>query len=92
MDKDFCVAKSEQIGRSNVAAQCSFCLKGLFCFVELEGTFNEQFSPFPRFAVSDPRVYIICVDGLPRLQSCGAHDLFDQETLTCRRQPPAFGK
>merc|ERR1711963_54116 len=59
---------------------------------ELEGTFNEQFSPFPRFAVSDPRVYIICVDGLPRLQSCGAHDLFDQETLTCRRQPPAFGK
>ena len=29
-------------------------------------------------AVSDPRVYIICVDTRPRLQSCGAHDEFDR--------------
>ena len=28
--------------------------------------------------VSDPRVYIICVDSRPRLQSCGAHDEFDR--------------
>jgi len=68
-------------------------LGGFQCPVlrDLEGTFNERFSPFPRFAVSDPRVYIICVDGLPRLQSCGAHDLFDADTLTCVRQPPTFG-
>jgi len=68
-------------------------LGGFQCPVlrDLEGTFNERFSPFPRFAVSDPRVYIICVDGLPRLQSCGAHDLFDQDSLTCVRQPPTFG-
>ena len=39
-------------------------------------------------AVSDPRVYIICVDGQPRLQSCGAHDEFDQDTLTCVRKHP----
>jgi len=58
---------------------------------DLEGTFNERFSPFPRFAVSDPRVYIICVEGRPRLQSCGAHDLFDQDTLSCARKQPTFG-
>merc|ERR1712045_428763 len=49
---------------------------------EIQGTFNERFSLFPRFAVSDPRVYIICVDTRPRLQSCGAHDEFDRESLT----------
>jgi len=55
---------------------------------EIQGTFNERFSPFPRFAVSDPRVYIICVDTRPRLQSCGAHDEFDRESLTCVRKHP----
>ena len=77
-------------------------------FLDIEGTFNERFSPFPRFAgsvfissinlwimkmifsVSDPRVYIICVDGQPRLQSCGAHDQFDKENLTCVRRPPSL--
>lgn len=59
---------------------------------ELIGTFNEQFSPFPRFAVDgDPRVYVICVSGLPRLQSCGAMDSFDEDSLTCVRRRPNFG-
>lgn len=57
----------------------------------LEGTFNEQFSPFPRFALNDPSVYVICVSGRPRLQSCGATDIFDPESLTCTRNVPGFG-
>ena len=57
---------------------------------DLEGTLNEQFSPFPRFAVSDARVYIICVNGLPRLQTCGAHDQFHPESLTCVRRHPGL--
>jgi len=52
---------------------------------ELEGTLNEKFSPFPRFALEDPRIYLICVNGRPRLQSCGAHDQFDDKSLTCVR-------
>jgi len=58
---------------------------------DLEGTFNEQFSPFPRFALNDPSIYVICVSGHPRLQSCGADDIFDLDTLSCVRQLPRFG-
>jgi len=55
---------------------------------DLVGTYNERFSPFPRFALADPRIYLICVEGRPRLQSCGAHDQFDGDSLTCVRRPP----
>ena len=53
------------------------------------GTANELHSPFPRFALSDPRVYVICVAGRPRLQSCGAMDTFDPDRLACTR-PSSF--
>jgi len=60
---------------------------------DLAGTTNEKFSPFPRFALEDSRIYVICVDSRPRLQSCGAHDLFDSSSLTCvrRRSRDALG-
>lgn len=56
---------------------------------DLVGTANELHSPFPRFALSDPRVYVICVAGRPRLQSCGAMDTFDPDRLACTR-PSSF--
>lgn len=44
---------------------------------------EARFFPFPRFPVQGrDDLYIICVDGLPRLQSCGA-GLFDPSTLGC---------
>lgn len=59
---------------------------------ELERTINEQFSPFPRFAVDEAAsVYLICVDNLPRLQSCGSLDIFSPDTLQCSRARQIFG-
>ncbi|XP_023337721.1 protein obstructor-E [Eurytemora carolleeae] len=57
---------------------------------DLVGTINEQFSPFPRFPVSEnDQVYLICVEGEPRLQTCGSLDRFNPDTLECTR-PRAF--
>ena len=40
----------------------------------------QRFFPFPRFPVAkDPRLYIICLDGVPRLNSCGEGSLFSEE-------------
>jgi len=59
---------------------------------EFVGTRNEQFAPFPRFAVEGhPGIYLICVGGQPRLQSCGALDTFDPDTLQCSRRNPFSG-
>ena len=46
---------------------------------------EARFFPFPRFPVQGRReLYIICVDGLPRLQSCGGEGgIFDPTTLGC---------
>lgn len=58
---------------------------------DLVGTRNEMFSPFPRFSVEgSPQTYLICVDGLPRLQSCGSLDAWDPDTLSCRRRGRPF--
>ncbi len=45
----------------------------------------RRFLPFPRFAVQGrPDLYIICVNELPRLQSCGnSGGLFDSSSLSC---------
>ena len=44
----------------------------------------RRFAPFPRFPVQGREdLYIICVNNLPRLQSCGATGLFDASTLSC---------
>lgn len=47
-----------------------------------------RFFPFPRFPVQGrDELYIICVDGLPRLQSCGGQGaIFDSATLGCIEQ------
>ncbi|XP_055389952.1 protein obstructor-E isoform X2 [Condylostylus longicornis] len=43
-----------------------------------------RFWPFPRFPVSnDPHKLITCVEGHPRLISCGDEKLFDPQSLTC---------
>jgi len=47
----------------------------------------RRFFPFPRFPVpKDPSLYIICVDGVPRLNTCAAGSLFDKNTLGCVEQ------
>jgi len=49
---------------------------------------EARFFPFPRFPVQGRKeLYIICVDGLPRLQSCGGQGgIFDATTLGCIEQ------
>ena len=47
----------------------------------------QRFFPFPRFPVAkDPKLYIICVDGVPRLNTCTAGTLFSEATLSCEDQ------
>jgi len=60
---------------------------------DLVGTINEQFAPFPRFAVGEAEpTYLICVDGQPRLQTCGSLDIFNPDTLQCNRARQFFAK
>ena len=56
---------------------------------ELQGTLAGRFLPFPRFPVQGRNeLYIICVNNLPRLQSCGASGgLFDANSLSCIQAP-----
>jgi len=43
-----------------------------------------RFWPFPRFAVPGDRHRLItCVEGHPRLISCGDEQIFNEETLSC---------
>ena len=47
----------------------------------------QRFFPFPRFPVAkDPKLYIICVDGVPRLNTCTQGSLFSEATLSCEDQ------
>ena len=47
----------------------------------------QRFFPFPRFPVAkDPKLYIICVDGVPRLNTCTVGTLFSEATLSCEEQ------
>ena len=44
-----------------------------------------------RFPVEkDPQLYIICVDGVPRLNTCAAGSLFDKGSLGCVEQQTDF--
>lgn len=44
----------------------------------------RRFFPFPRFPVpQDDTLFIICVNGMPRLNSCGAGTFFSEESLGC---------
>lgn len=51
-----------------------------------------RFWPFPRFPVSgDCHRLITCVEGHPRLISCGEDKVFDEHTLTCEDPEYASG-
>ncbi|XP_030378497.1 protein obstructor-E [Scaptodrosophila lebanonensis] len=51
-----------------------------------------RFWPFPRFPVSgDCHRLITCVEGYPRLISCGEDKVFDENTLTCEEPEYASG-
>jgi len=44
----------------------------------------KRFFPFPRFPVpQDDTLFIICVNGMPRLNTCGQGTFFSEETLGC---------
>ena len=44
-----------------------------------------------RFPVEkDPQLYIICVDGVPRLNTCAAGSIFDKGSLGCVEQQTDF--
>lgn len=50
---------------------------------------EAAFWPFPRFAVQgDCHRLITCVEGHPRLISCGEDKVFDENTLTCEEDIP----
>lgn len=50
---------------------------------------EAAFWPFPRFAVAgDCHRLITCVEGHPRLISCGEDKVFDENTLTCEEDIP----
>merc|ERR1712126_175262 len=63
----------------------SALLGGFQCPSEAElSPLARRYYPFPRFAIpNEPTLYAICVNGLPRLNSCGAGSRFSQETLSC---------
>ena len=45
---------------------------------------ESRFAPFPRFAIKGLDAhYILCVNGSPRLSSCGPGTNFSPSTLTC---------
>lgn len=51
-----------------------------------------RFWPFPRFPVAgDCHRLITCVEGHPRLISCGEDKVFDEHTLTCEDPEYASG-
>ncbi|XP_054271647.1 protein obstructor-E-like [Macrosteles quadrilineatus] len=52
-----------------------------------------KFWPFPRFAVpGDCERLITCVNGYPRLITCGDGKVFDESTLTCEEPEDARSK
>lgn len=45
---------------------------------------SAKFEPYPRFALpGDPHRLITCVNGHPRLISCGEDSVVDESSLTC---------
>ena len=79
---------------SGTSGDCQqHCLWSLICNVsrcpsnEELSPLAQRFFPFPRFPVAkDPKLYIICVDGVPRLNTCTAGTLFSEATLSCEEQ------
>lgn len=58
---------------------------GFACPIKVDArSLQARFWPYPRFAYSaDAHKYIVCVEGNPRLISCGDDSLFDEKTLSC---------
>lgn len=56
---------------------------GFTCPTKISGQ-SARFWPFPRFAIPGDRHHLItCVDGHPRLISCGDSSIFNEDSLTC---------
>jgi hypothetical protein len=83
------------IRRVNIFSLCKNA-KYLIIFIQTEvlgyrcpdkvepGTLAYKFWPYPRFALpNDKHRLITCVNGYPRLISCGEHSSVNPETLTC---------
>ncbi|XP_013098826.1 protein obstructor-E [Stomoxys calcitrans] len=65
---------------------------GFKCPTKVDGP-AARFWPFPRFPVSgDCRRLITCVEGHPRLITCGEDKVFDESTLTCEDPEEAHSK
>jgi hypothetical protein len=64
---------------------CFLAVIGFKCPTKVpSGSPAAKFWPFPRFPVAgDPHRLITCVEGHPRLISCGDDKIFDESTLTC---------
>lgn len=57
------------------------------------GSPAARFWPFPRFPVhGDCHRLITCVEGYPRLITCGEDKVFDETTLTCEEAEYASSK
>lgn len=58
---------------------------GFSCPIKVDSrSLQHKFWPYPRFAYgADAHKYIVCVEGHPRLISCGDDSIFDESTLTC---------
>lgn len=78
-----------QAEEKNLTKLISFCLtKAVVGFKCPQKVAPEsaaaRFWPFPRFPVSgDCHRLITCVEGYPRLITCGEDKVFDENTLTC---------
>lgn len=85
-------------------AQCVFTYKfvitrtipavvGFKCPTKVDpNSVAARFWPFPRFPVAgDCHRLITCVEGHPRLISCGEDKVFDEHTLTCEDPEYASG-
>ncbi|XP_050428207.1 protein obstructor-E-like isoform X2 [Adelges cooleyi] len=52
---------------------------------------SAKFEPYPRFALpGDPHRLITCVNGYPRLISCGEDSIVDESSLTCVEQESRY--
>lgn len=56
---------------------------GFTCPTKLDAQ-SARFWPYPRFAIPGDKHHLItCVNGYPRLISCGEDSIFNEHTLTC---------
>jgi Chitin binding Peritrophin-A domain len=47
------------------------------------GSISAKFNPFPRFNIGECGRLVTCVNGYPRIVSCGEGKVVNDESLTC---------